>query len=359
MALIVADRVKETSAAPGTSAFTMAGAMTGFIRFASAPSMAVGATCYYAAQAVDAGGALTGGWEVGLGTYSAADTLTRTTIIASSNAGAAVNFTGTTQVYITQPALQAAWAREKLTSARTYYVRTDGADTNTGLENTAGTAFLTIQKACDVAAGIDAAGYQVTIQLADGTYSAGAVPKPMQGTLPLIITGNLSTPSNVYVNLTGSICFQVDKPSTYVQITNMKLASTTVCLRAFPAGLLEYGNIVFGAASVRHIDSIAQGYVSAIGNYSIVGAAPMHIFAQSGGHIRIVSRTVTLTGTPAFSTAFASSSAGATMDISANTFSGSATGSRYACSLNGVISTAGATLPGDAAGTTATGGQYA
>lgn len=358
MAHIFADFIRETSTTTGVGALTVAGATTAHATFSSV--LAVGDTCFCTTMAVDAGGAPTGERECGLYTYSAANTLTRTEVKSSSNAGAAVNFSaGTKHVFISQPAHQVAWARERLTAARTYYVRTDGSDSNTGLANTAGAAFLTIQKACDVAAGIDAAGYQVTIQLADGTYSAGAVPKPMQGTLPLIITGNLSTPSNVYVNLTGSICFQVDKPSTYVQITNMKLASTTVCLRAFPAGLLEYGNIVFGAASVRHIDSIAQGYVSAIGNYSIVGAAPMHIFAQSGGHIRIVSRTVTLTGTPAFSTAFASSSAGATMDISANTFSGSATGSRYACSLNGVISTAGATLPGDAAGTTATGGQYA
>lgn len=358
MAFIVEDLVKETSTTTGAGALTLAGAMIGHRALSAVCT--VGDTFYYSIRAVDAGGVPTGEWEIGLGTYSGVNTLTRTTVRRSSNANAAVNFSaGTKQVFITVPAEQIAWMRERLTAARTYYVRTDGSDSNTGLANTAGGAFLTIQAACDAAAAIDAGNQQVTVQLGDGTYTAGAIPKPMRGALPLVIAGNSTTPANVYVNLTGAICFQVDKPASYVRVIDMKLASTTVCLRAYPAGMLEYGNVVFGAASVRHIDSIAQGYVSASGNYSIVGAAPIHAFAQSGGHIRIVSRTVTLTGTPAFATAFASSAAGATMDISANTFSGSATGPRYACSLNGVISTAGATLPGDAAGTTATGGQYA
>lgn len=98
---ITADRVYETTTTTGTGALTLAGAVSSaFVTFAS--RCTVGDTCFYQADAVDATGALTGAWEVGLGTYSAANTLTRTTVLASSNAGAAVNFAaGTKRVSIT------------------------------------------------------------------------------------------------------------------------------------------------------------------------------------------------------------------------------------------------------------------
>lgn len=98
MALIQADRVKETASAPGTGAVTLVGAVTGFRAFSSV--MTTGDLCYY--TIADQTGA---NWEVGIGTYSGVNTLTRTTILASSNAGAAVNFTtGTQDVFITYPA---------------------------------------------------------------------------------------------------------------------------------------------------------------------------------------------------------------------------------------------------------------
>jgi hypothetical protein len=90
MALIVADRVQETSTTTGTGALTLAAAVTGYRRFSAVCSVAD--TCYYLIVAVDGNGNPSGDWEVGLGTYSSANTLTRTTPQASSNAGAAVNF---------------------------------------------------------------------------------------------------------------------------------------------------------------------------------------------------------------------------------------------------------------------------
>jgi hypothetical protein len=94
MALIKADRVKETSTSTGTGTFTLAGAATGFRAFSSVCS--VGDTFYYVIDS-DSGSE----WETGLGTYSATDTLTRTTVHASSNSGSAVNFSaGTKNVYI-------------------------------------------------------------------------------------------------------------------------------------------------------------------------------------------------------------------------------------------------------------------
>ena len=95
MALVIADRVRETSTTTGTGTLTLAGAVSGFQTF----STAIGNTntCYYTI----ANGSE---WEVGLGTV-AAGTLARTTILKSSNAGSAVNFSaGTKDVFGTYPA---------------------------------------------------------------------------------------------------------------------------------------------------------------------------------------------------------------------------------------------------------------
>lgn len=101
--LQIADRIRETTTTTGTGALTLAGAATGFAAFSTA--CAVGDTCYYGLQAVDGSGNPTGAWEVGVGTYSAANTLTRTTVFASSNSGAAVSLAaGATQVWLDYPA---------------------------------------------------------------------------------------------------------------------------------------------------------------------------------------------------------------------------------------------------------------
>lgn len=97
--MIIADRVKEQTTTTGTGAVTVTGAMTAFKAFSSV--CAVNDTCYITIVAVDSNGSPTGEWEVSLATYSAANTLTRTTVLSSSNANAAVNFAaGTKQVWI-------------------------------------------------------------------------------------------------------------------------------------------------------------------------------------------------------------------------------------------------------------------
>ena len=94
MALILADRVQQTATAVGTTAFTLSGSVTGFQSFAAVGN---GNTTYY--SAFDA----SGNWEVGVGTYATGGTLTRTTIISSSNSGSAVTFSGTVNVFVTYP----------------------------------------------------------------------------------------------------------------------------------------------------------------------------------------------------------------------------------------------------------------
>lgn len=103
MALITADRVLESTTTTGTGPLTLAGAYAGFRAFSAV--CATNDTVNYVAEAIDGNGNPTGDWEVGLGTYSGANTLTRTTVLASSNAGAAVNFAaGTKRVMSDIPA---------------------------------------------------------------------------------------------------------------------------------------------------------------------------------------------------------------------------------------------------------------
>jgi hypothetical protein len=98
MAFVVDDRVRESTTTTGTGPVTLAGAPnTSYQAFSAV--MSVGDTCWYAI--VLPGTA----WETGLGTYSGVNTLTRTTILRSSNAGAAVSFgAGTKDVFIALPA---------------------------------------------------------------------------------------------------------------------------------------------------------------------------------------------------------------------------------------------------------------
>lgn len=96
MAHITDDRVLESTVTTGTGALALAGALTGFKAFGSVMT-SPSDTCYYALWAVDASGNPTGDFEEGLGTYSAANTLTRTTILRSSNANAVVTLAAGTK----------------------------------------------------------------------------------------------------------------------------------------------------------------------------------------------------------------------------------------------------------------------
>ena len=96
MALVLKDRVQETATANTTVSFTCTGAVTGFQAFS-----VIGNTNTTFYTATDA----SGNWESGIGTYTTAGTLvTRTTILASSNGGSAVTFSGTVILFVSYPA---------------------------------------------------------------------------------------------------------------------------------------------------------------------------------------------------------------------------------------------------------------
>jgi len=104
MALVLADRVKETTTTTGTGTITLAGASTGFQSFAVVGN---GNTTYYTIA-----GQTGNEWEVGIGTYtSSGTTLSRTTVLSSSNSGSLVNFSaGTKDVFVTYPSSRSIYA---------------------------------------------------------------------------------------------------------------------------------------------------------------------------------------------------------------------------------------------------------
>jgi len=100
MALVINDRVKESSTTSGTGTINLAGAVTGFEGFVA--GIGTTNTTYY--SIFEQG---TANWEVGLGTVTdaATDTLSRDTVYSSSNGDAKVTFAGgTLDVFCTMPA---------------------------------------------------------------------------------------------------------------------------------------------------------------------------------------------------------------------------------------------------------------
>jgi hypothetical protein len=116
MALVLADRVKETTTTTGTGTLTLLGASIGFQSFAAVGN---GNTTYYTISSN--GGAE---YEVGIGTYTSSGTaLSRTTVLSSSNSGSLVNLSaGTKDVFVTYPASKSTYE----TAGQEIYAGADG-----------------------------------------------------------------------------------------------------------------------------------------------------------------------------------------------------------------------------------------
>jgi hypothetical protein len=253
--------------------------------------------------------------------------------------------------------------RQALTANRTYFVRKDGADTTTGLIDAAGGAFLTIQKALDVVFGeLDLSIYTATIQVRAGTYAENLfVGAPRHGRGAMILQGDTTTPANVVIAGTSDCLVAAGYATIDVRGFRLNPGVGRHALYANGPSQIAFRNIEFGATTGSHLLA-TNGQIVAQGPYSIVGNVQRHLYATRAGVIAAAGVTVTLSGTPAFGAAFAWCDQGGLIIANGNTFSGAATGRRYDVSRNGVVDTAGAAttyLPGDVAGTTATGGVYA
>ena len=290
--------------------------------------------------------------------------------IGANNEGLSV-FVRDEEIRYTYTGSPLAWTKEDtllnisemLTADRTYYVDgTNGSDSNDGLSTGAG-AFATIQKAVDVASGLIIGAQTVTISVADDTYSEnvtlGAIPSGK-----IIIEGNTSTPANCIISGGSSACVQA--AGTYGQwaIRGFRLNGTNFGLQANGGGL-EFDFIDFNNTG-NHIDARNFGVLDKIDGasqtYTISAGAAHHVRAASSSFINISGANVTVGASLTFSTAFARARFASVLVANSITFSTTtATGTRYDIDGNGVIHTGGGGanyFPGNAAGTTATGGQY-
>ncbi len=147
MALVLKDRVKETTSTAGTGTVTLDGAVAGFQSFSAVGN---GNSTYYAI--VDSG---SGDWEVGIGTYtSSGTTLSRTTVLSSSNAGSLVTFgAGNKDVFVTYPSERGVWMDSAGTALVQYEFNTANITTaNISTANiTAGTVSTTPASNTDIA----------------------------------------------------------------------------------------------------------------------------------------------------------------------------------------------------------------
>lgn len=355
MAEIIKDLVKESSATTGTGPFAVSGADVGFRTFGSVCS--VGDTFRCSAVADD------GSWQVGIGRYSAANEVTFDSVVDSSNSGSPVSFAaGTKKLFIGMDAAKASWIRERLTAARTYYVRTDGSDSNTGLVNSAGGAFLTIQKAVNtIQNSLDTNGFDVTIQVADGTHTSGAVFREKIGAGDVYLTGNAATPANCVISTTSSDCLTAFRTGYAVNCGGFKLQTTTSgrCIRSgYFATVTLSGAMEFGSCASDHVYCDNGGVVFVNANYSITGNAVQHLRSDSHGTINTGSRTITVSSSLTF-TYFALAQSSGVIYVGGTAYSNTtATGTRYLADRLGLINWSGTavTFPGSVAGSTANGG---
>lgn len=257
--------------------------------------------------------------------------------------------------------VSAGWIRERLTANLTIYAdNTNGNDSNDGRASGSGHALKTIQAAVDAAALLDSAGKTVTIQLADGTYTGAVNLKNVVGFAAagnLVIQGNNTTPANVLVSVNSSYAFLADSISSVWDIKDLKIQNSGgYGIGAFAGAKVRFGNLNFGSCgSFAHTQPSGPGsIITALSNYAVSGGATANYEVTYGAQFVSNGLTVTVTGTPAFSLAWAFlSGAGASAKVHGMTFSGSATGSRYSVNNGAELFTNGAGttyLPGNAVG---------
>jgi hypothetical protein len=258
MALVLADRVKETTTTAGTGTVTLLGASTGFQSFAVIGNTN---TTYYTIA-----GQTTSEWEVGIGTYTLTGTTLARTTVLSNSAGtqpSALSFSaGTKDVFVTYP------------SGKSINLDASGNATALG---TPVSATLTNATGLPISTGVSGLGTGVATFLATPSSAnlAGALTDEtgtganVFATSPTLVTPALGTPSAlVGTNITGTAtAFTASNVTTNANLTgDVTSVGNATTLTNAPVIAKVLTGYVSGAGTVAATDSILQAIQKLNGN---------------------------------------------------------------------------------------------
>lgn len=263
------------------------------------------------------------------------------------------------------------------TSSTTYTLNIGGggsSDANDGLAIGVG-AFATLQAAINAAAqDFDLAGQNLVFQIADGTYTqANSVHLwslvghlIVGGHTEVIIRGNVGSLGNVTMAATGAGQHTFAIVGLYPpwRIEGIKFQSTSgFCVSADGQSFLYLGTNDYGVCALGHINTSYTSFVELFPPYTISGSSAQHLAIGGNSRVLLGTGVVTLTGTPAFSSAFANLNNLSYFETNnaATSFSGSATGVRVQCFANSIFQTFGGSatyIPGSIANSIGTGCLY-
>lgn len=249
---------------------------------------------------------------------------------------------------------------EKLTAARTYYVRADGNDANTGMGDSAAEAFKTIAVAVSKVAALDCGNFRATVSVGPGTFQASvSLPVTTGAAVPLLKGAGPTT--IISASFSNWPCISVLRGASW-EISSLQVAGRAANgIGVLMFGSAQIGGITFGSGIATHLAADRNGFLYAIGLFTIAAGAGFFASVAARGVIDLRQANVTLTGSPAFTSAFVNADSAGTVLAYGAVFNGSATGKRYQATSGGGIAVGGAAVtffPGSVAGTVATSGWY-